>query len=831
MERNLVVFRFSLLAVICLTSVSLAFAEAAGEGGFFPAVLSIPIAFFTLVMTDRKEAIVLSPTVAAFFGFAALIASATEFTTGIEARILSGAHLITYFQWIFLFQRKSVGIYWWLIALSLLQMAVASVLTNNVWFGIGMLLFLFSSIWTLANFSIYRARLRVGKSFKTKKKIDTAASSQNGPTESRSKKSGSKKTRQIVSPYLRKSLSSVRGSVHVVPGESWINSRFVMGTLLLTCLSTLIGFIFYTATPRVWLGRVQFPSDSEAALTPQLSGFSDTVRLGEMGSILESEDPVFSVTFRDSKTDKTLNVERVFQEYGYVEPMFRGASKERYRNKSWTTLEPGFASRVEMRFAPIPGQFSVRQDYEIEDIGTTTLFAMQPVIGGVIENGRARTQISLASDSISPPDAVSYVANYSLLTAEPQPTVNGHVVVPMMYRDTAEYYRRHRFLEKLVSMPGGSLTRLREFAQDLVRKEEERRERDLSIAEKAFLLESHLRDSGNYGYTLDQTIIDDSIDPVEDFLFNRKQGHCQYYAASLALMLRSVGIPSRYINGFKGGTWNERRQQYDVQQRHAHAWVEAFDPSVPGWIVLDATPAGRADSVNAVADSQDPVRNAFGFAENFWQNNILNLTLQKQQAQIYTPIYNRIRETWDRTQSTRMVLYSLWDYVVEVLTSPDKLLSLQGLTLILTLLTVIGILAWVLPKLYRRIVKSGSRLLFSSNQRRHRRMVEFYERFLALLNQHHIRPTENATPREYAEQVSVRLKSQLEQSDLSDFPERITNAYYLVRFGERTISDAEVNAFGECVDRLSDALIESPDETHGTQTAVVTDNSDVASIS
>ena len=52
-------------------------------------------------------------------------------------------------------------------------------------------------------------------------------------------------------------------------------------------------------------------------------------------------------------------------------------------------------------------------------------------------------------------------------------------------------------------------------------------------------------------------VIDSSLDPVEDFLVNRKQGHCEYFASALALLLRSIDIPSRVINGFKGGDWNE----------------------------------------------------------------------------------------------------------------------------------------------------------------------------------------------------------------------------------------------------------------------------------
>ena len=63
---------------------------------------------------------------------------------------------------------------------------------------------------------------------------------------------------------------------------------------------------------------------------------------------------------------------------------------------------------------------------------------------------------------------------------------------------------------------------------------------------------------------------------MEDFLVNRKKGHCEYFASALALLLRSIDIPARIVNGFKGGDWNELTQSMNVRQKHAHSWVEAY---------------------------------------------------------------------------------------------------------------------------------------------------------------------------------------------------------------------------------------------------------------
>jgi transglutaminase-like putative cysteine protease len=92
--------------------------------------------------------------------------------------------------------------------------------------------------------------------------------------------------------------------------------------------------------------------------------------------------------------------------------------------------------------------------------------------------------------------------------------------------------------------------------------------------------------SGNFAYTLSPgTYV--GAEPLEDFLFNRKRGHCEYFASALALMLRAVEIPSRLVTGFKGADPLASAGHYEVQQRHAHAWVEAYVQDL-GWVGFDA---------------------------------------------------------------------------------------------------------------------------------------------------------------------------------------------------------------------------------------------------
>ncbi|WP_353684826.1 transglutaminaseTgpA domain-containing protein [Thermodesulfovibrio sp. 3907-1M] len=102
---------------------------------------------------------------------------------------------------------------------------------------------------------------------------------------------------------------------------------------------------------------------------------------------------------------------------------------------------------------------------------------------------------------------------------------------------------------------------------------------------KREIAESILKYLTNYQYALKDLPTGDN--PVEDFLFNKKKGNCEYFATAMALMLRIKNIPSRVVGGFKGGTYNEFGGYYIVRASDAHLWVEAwidgqwhrFDPS------------------------------------------------------------------------------------------------------------------------------------------------------------------------------------------------------------------------------------------------------------
>src|SRR4029077_17336604 len=86
-------------------------------------------------------------------------------------------------------------------------------------------------------------------------------------------------------------------------------------------------------------------------------------------------------------------------------------------------------------------------------------------------------------------------------------------------------------------------------------------------------------------------------DESANFLFERKQGDWEYFASSMAVMLRTLRIPARVVNGFRTGEFNDLTSQYLVRASNAHSWVEVYFPDY-GWGGFDPTPVG-ADRARA----------------------------------------------------------------------------------------------------------------------------------------------------------------------------------------------------------------------------------------
>jgi hypothetical protein len=107
--------------------------------------------------------------------------------------------------------------------------------------------------------------------------------------------------------------------------------------------------------------------------------------------------------------------------------------------------------------------------------------------------------------------------------------------------------------------------------------------------DQAAAIEAYLR--ANYQYTLTPTEPPAGADPLEYFLFTSKEGYCEYFASAMGDLLRSIGIPTRLVNGFGAGSYDEKLGRYVVKESDAHSWVEAYFPGY-GWIPFEPTPDG-----------------------------------------------------------------------------------------------------------------------------------------------------------------------------------------------------------------------------------------------
>lgn len=144
-----------------------------------------------------------------------------------------------------------------------------------------------------------------------------------------------------------------------------------------------------------------------------------------------------------------------------------------------------------------------------------------------------------------------------------------------------------------------------------------------SDLERAQSVENHLRN--DFGYTLELPA-KGAGDPLADFLFVRKKGHCEYFASAMTVMLRSLGIPARMVNGFQSGTFNPLTGQYVIRASDAHSWVEAYLPS-RGWTTFDPTPPDPQPRPASVWAKFSLYMDA---ADTWWQDWVLSYDLGRQ---------------------------------------------------------------------------------------------------------------------------------------------------------------------------------------------------------
>ena len=272
---------------------------------------------------------------------------------------------------------------------------------------------------------------------------------------------------------------------------------------------------------------------------------------------------------------------------------------------------------------------------------------------------------------------------------------------------------------------------------------------------------------------------------MEDFLFNIRKGHCSRYATGLALMLRTLGVPTRIVLGFRG--MEEAGDGiYEVRQCHAHAWVEALIQRERNggvswhWLRLDPTP-----TTEDIEATEFQWGNWWVVARNgitqFFQHFIIEYDAD-QQDRAYS-VLGELRRG------------SLWLPVRNTFLGPEgddwsraTRIGVAGLVILCG-----GI--WLVRRHRARSVP-----LADPSTAFYRRALHVIARRLGL------RPVGGQTPREFAAAAGVRLRASPATRDLSTIPSEAARLYYRVRYGARSLDPQERQTLDSRLDRLDKGL-------------------------
>lgn len=745
-------FQASILSLSATASLMAAVAEEAP----FPGLLTIPVALAAYIFCERQGRLRLPPLVANALSAVPVAATLAEYLQGaVEMRVLAVVHLLIYLSWITMFFYRPPRHYWWQCGLGLIQVALSAAITGSGWFGLLLVVYLLLAVWTLSLFTLYLGELRY-----------------------------------LGAPVQRVAGGSqVRNAIHFEVREGWPLARFTGNWLGLTSCGLLLGAALFMFVPRVW---PEGTSTVRTGLEENITGFSEEVRLGEIGEILENSHRVLQVRIFDNDTNERLDMPTFLALTGQAEPLFRGMVLDTYFDGRWSG-----PPHLRLRHLPFRiGPKMIRQEYTLEPIGSRTLFAMRPIIAGKMrppednpppeaETPRRRSAVrrllsnadsrALSSETTTTPGIQEYYVYSPRPAAGADPVEATEGDFPLLSPMELMRY-------VLVNREG--LTQLFLLASEIPQPATLARFPGSPQRKVAAALMEHLRDSGKYTYSLKAQVLNSRIDPIEDFLFNRREGHCEYFSSALALMLRCNGIPSRVVTGFKGGRYNELSGSFDVQQRHAHSWVEA---ALDGrWVTLDPTPPSRQRSVEQFDRTPDTWQNVRTLSSSFWSNYVLRLDGNLQQEWFYDPLQKKIGSSLQSLRAQRGAAAGWGRRFLNFATSPADWLSWTGLQAGLILTTFIVLLVQLLrrwPTVWKKLLA-----LCGREAERARPVVDFYEDFRRWADSCGWRRQPGQTQRDFIEQV----KTECTRRGLPVAPELFTqlaHLFYQERFGSCRLSE------------------------------------------
>lgn len=864
---------------------------AGSEGSLFPSALTPVIALLSWIFVEHFRWIRIPVIIGNVAGLVVFGVVANEFMGGtLERKLLAGAHLIVYLTWIVLVLPKGNRQYWWLIALSVLQLAISGLLSGGVGFGASMLSMLLLLLWTLSVFSLFRvqnqhAQRWQGKDGNTASIEPGSSLKENSAGEKqhvkpRAASETREKSKRFLLSFLglnflfgRKPLPTsggwtdlprrpvlVRNGLQRDPTETWVGWRFrwmVAGCYL---ISVVLALIVFAVFPRIWVpGSMLFGDVSRNSGSRNRTGFSDSLELGSIGQIMQSNQRVLSFDIRDLKTQKKMTAEDFADAMRMDEIRFRGNVLAFYSDGRWSRgfTEKGLDRREDIprfvEFVRVPADFRVTivQDppvadfafspYPISEASTTNHHRIDYAeISGLLRwADRTQSQniprtlnvdcpnLDLHPDSTfafwetpaSLPDNrrkrvakqhLEFAAGLYLMDGLEGPfykSPNAQMFMPMNLRIPGSGPPTESPWDQLVPQSRRysrdkdltfTLPRLSDIATDLCRKgtglvePQERIDRVLRYLSK----------ENGFVYSLSPSRSDRSLDPVEDFLLNTKSGHCEYFASACTLMLQAVDVPARLISGYYGSEINTLTSKYEVRQRHAHAWVEAFVDD--RWQTVEPTPsAGRLETL-ASGKPVTLISNLQTALSDFWNNGIHQMSAERQQK-FLAPVISTSKSLYQKIREQGL-LYAVRQALTEFVNSPESWISWRG-----GLVTFLMLLCCA--ALYRLNVLTGLPGFLRSiresrwkQQQAARSVIRFYAGFCSLCERHGliIPPANSAL--ENASLATERFRTQLSSADLQSLPSRIATAFNAVRFGTQTLSDEQTASIGRDLDAFADAL-------------------------
>lgn len=499
------------------------------------------------------------------------------------------------------------------------------------------------------------------------------------------------------------------------------------------------------------------PRTADAALRRLVSkrfylpGFSSQVKLGEIGEIKITNRPVMHVRFTDGAVPSN--------------PKWRGATLSDFDGRTW--FEP--TSGPQWISAVAKGMFQLANDAQRRRFGPRFSYR-------VSLNGIDSDVLFFAGT----PEIV-YLRQLAILARGDGTYRLGHPPLDGFFYDvygwlggssavTGDEFLSSRERKQYLGLPQLD-ARIPQLARSIVQGLD-------ADADRAAALAAHLRHS--YKYTLELPS-QEPADPLAYFLFARRKGHCEYFASALAVMLRTLGIPSRLVTGFQSGVYNPLTDLYVIRASDAHSWVEAWLPG-RGWVTFDPTPPDPNPAANALLTKLALYADAI---ETFWQEWVVSYDLGRQAtlADRMEQASRRVSLHWlDRA----MALASRW-----TLTGLGRVRS--GFWLLGAL--AFGVLAaWCAPRLWR----AGRMRLGVWRLRRGRASVAdatlLYRRMLKLMKRRGYQKPAWFTPQEFA--------CSLPRSEMGVLVGQFTSAYNALRFGGRAEAAPQLSAFLEELERL-----------------------------